>query len=289
MEGEAATMALARAAELRFKIIHCIDQCSKDGRGDGETEGRGREEDEEEEEEEAESLAGIRDALESLEHQLSAFQALQQQQSYEREATLTQIDRSRMRLLKKLKEYKGEDLEVIHEAMAFAGESIEHDEDLILPPYPSHLPDLFVLDDLYQSSRLNPNCILSENGLTGKLKKLDESDNCKSPHGERKQGFGFRHLVGLVARSAITFAGIISVLSLAGVKPSLTNRHAQFKVQELLADDAKEEVESEVSFQCPPGKFLVIENGKPRCLVKERFEIPFDSNVSAPNVSYGFG
>ena len=43
---------------------------------------------------------------------------------------MIQIDRSRRFLLNKLKEYKGqEDCEVIHEAAAFAGEKIEHDED----------------------------------------------------------------------------------------------------------------------------------------------------------------
>ncbi|KAM0951549.1 putative plastid division protein PDV1/PDV2 [Dioscorea sansibarensis] len=286
MEGEAMSMVIGRASELRFKIIHCIDSCSKDPLGAGESSGGGRMDDDYEDEEQAESLAGIRDALGSLEHQLSAFQTLQQQQSYEREATLSQINRSRMILLKKLKEYKGEDLEVIQEALTFAGESIEYDEDLILPPYPSHLPDLFVLDDLYQSSHSNSKNILSENALTGKLKKLDESDDS----GERKHGFGFRHFAGLVARSAVTLVGIISVLTLAGVKPTLGKRCTQFKVQELFEQPSiAEEAESEVSFQCPPGKLLVIEDGKPRCLVKERFEIPFVSNVSAPNVSYGFG
>lgn len=149
MEGDEIGIVLSRASELRSKINNCIDKArrrSEDGEGDDRS--RSLDEGGGEADDEAESLLNIRDALESLEEQLVSLQALQQQQRYEREATLAEIDHSRKVLLKKLKEYKGEDLEVIHEASAFASETVEHNDDLLLPPYPSRPPHSLVSDNL---------------------------------------------------------------------------------------------------------------------------------------------
>jgi hypothetical protein len=68
---------------------------------------------------------------------------------------LSQIDRSRRSLLAKLREYKGQDCEVIHEAAAFAGERIERDDGLVLPPYSDHVTNSFALDDLYPLSYMS--------------------------------------------------------------------------------------------------------------------------------------
>ncbi|XP_008808905.3 plastid division protein PDV2-like [Phoenix dactylifera] len=277
MEGEEIGLVLARALELRAKISNCIDRSGGNGCGGGMAAAA-----EKEEEEEEENLLSIRDALESLERQLAALQALQQQQRYETEATLAQIDHSRMVLLSKLKEYKGEDLEVIHEAAAFAGETVEHDDGLVLPPYPSHLPDLFVLDDLYPSSDFT-----SKYKQSQKQSMVESEKNQSSHQGNRNSPRGITYLFGLVAKSLITFASVISILRLAGYKPMPRKGDILFKVRELFIKPACEERQS--SLQCPPGKVLVIEDGKPRCLVKERVEMPFELDVTAPKISYGFG
>ncbi|EHA8590093.1 Plastid division protein PDV2 [Cocos nucifera] len=293
MEGEEIGLVLARASELRAKISNCIDRSGGDRDREADPDGGGTAAAEEEDEEDEESLLSIRDALESLERQLGALQALQQQQRYEREAILAQIDRSRMVLLSKLKEYKGEDLEVIQEATAFAGETVDHDDGLILPPYPSHLPDLFVLDDLHPSSQFTSKYKLSQNGLTPDRiqetkKSMVESEKNQSPHqGNRNPPRGLRFAFGLVAKSVITFVSVMSILSLAGCKPMHIKGAIRFKALELFGKPAGEERQD--SIQCPPGKILVIEDGEPRCLVKERVEIPFESDVSAPKISYGFG
>lgn len=66
---------------------------------------------------------------------------LQKHQRYNIELTLADIESSRKMLLDKFKkEYKGEDLEVIHETCAFACVVVEHSDDLQLPPYPSRPP-----------------------------------------------------------------------------------------------------------------------------------------------------
>jgi len=91
----------------------------------------------------------------------------------------------------------------------------------------------------------------------------------------------------LLAKSVLTFVGVVSVLSLAGFKPMLRRDGTQFKIQELFREAAGEGRRPQV--ECPPGKVVVIEEGQPRCLVKERVEIPFDLHISAPKINYGFG
>ncbi|OAY85917.1 Plastid division protein PDV2 [Ananas comosus] len=291
MEGEEIGLVLARASELRTKITDCIgrgggDELQRGRRAEEDEEERGGEGVEEEEEEEAESLLSIRDALESLEQQLASLQALQQQQRYERESILNQIDRSRRILLTKLRSYKGQDWEVIHEAAAFAGEKVEHDEGLILPPYPTHLTNSFVLDDLYPpdfsfKSKLARNGSISEPIIheANKRRTGEPEKNGKSA--------GIRFLFGWFAKSVITVVSVLSMLKLAGYKPTMGKGGIKFEARGLFGKAAGDEGAD--SLECPPGKVLVIEDGKARCLVKERVEIPFESDVTAPNVRYGFG
>ncbi|PKA65955.1 Plastid division protein PDV2 [Apostasia shenzhenica] len=260
-EDEKIGLVLARASELHSKISDAIE------RGGGEGDGpEGGEEDEEE------CLFGIRDALESLEKQLASLQALHQQQRYEREAALAQIDRSRRKLLSKLKECKGDELEVIHEAAAFASETAEHDDSFLLPPYPTHLPDLFVLNDLYPTSQSSL--------------KSKPSENCKHMNQSQNKPRGMRLVLGLAAKSAIAFVGIVSVLNLAGLGPEIRKKKFKLNLLGLLPKPAKEK---EQPMQCPPGKVLLIEDGKARCIVKERIEIPFGADAGNPNIPIGFG
>ncbi|XP_077215376.1 plastid division2 [Tasmannia lanceolata] len=293
MEGDEISVVLARVSELRSKINNCIEKTTlrDNERGENEEDSQfidnGREPDEE-----ADSLFSIRDALESLELQLVSLQALQQQQQYEREASLAEIDRSRKYLLKKLKDYKGEDLEVIREASAFAGETVEHNDDLLLPPYPSRLPDSLILDDSYHSHFSSiPNKSI-RNGVSGSLKPEekrtpDKSEKKPTQPASKNSPTGIRLVLGLAAKTVFTLVSVISILSLAGFEPRLGKRNTQFKVLELVRKPADEEKQGPI--QCPPGKVLVIEDGKPRCLVKERVEIPFEPVVMTPDVSYGCG
>lgn len=60
-------------------------------------------------------------------------QDLQQQQQYEREAVLSEINTARKFLLQKLMDYKGANLEVFHEASAFAFGTT------LIPPIPGEV------------------------------------------------------------------------------------------------------------------------------------------------------
>ncbi|CAK9168155.1 unnamed protein product [Ilex paraguariensis] len=289
MDEDRIGLILARASELRSKITNCIHKApaleSDHFTTKEEREG-------EEEEEEAESLLNIRDALESLEAQLSSLQALQQQQWYDKETALAEIDYSRKKLLEKLKEYKGEDLEVIHEATAFAGETVEDNNDLLLPPYPSRPSRSLVSNNGYvahfpPARKLAQNRVISGDPKNELKKGIHDSGRNEVQPETRGSLKGVRVFISMVAKSMLTFVGVVSVLSLAGFEPRFRRRDSQFKILGLFQQQGTEE--KEVMVQCPPGKVPVIENGETRCLVKERVEIPFESVVAMPDVNYGCG
>lgn len=182
---------------------------------------------------------------------------------------------------------------MIREATVFAGETVEHDDDLLLPPYPSRLPHSIILDDNYQS-HLASTCNKSVwNGIVGDARHENKENMVKSEKqqiqhsGKSSRPTGIKLILGMAAKAVFTLVSVVSVLSLAGFEPKLRKRSTQFKVLDL---SQKPVVENEGgNMQCPPGKVLVIEDGKPRCLVKERVEIPFEPVVASPDISYGFG
>ncbi|BBH09464.1 plastid division2 [Prunus dulcis] len=230
---------LARATELRLKISNCIHKANdpppkrENGiQADGEAGDEDREE--EEEDDEAHKLFNICDALESLENQLSSLQALQQQQRYEREVALSEMESSRKMLLNKLKEYKGNDLEVIHEASAFAGETVEHNNDLLLPPYPSRSPHTFCLENGYlpPTHKSLRNGIINSDPTNEEKKKLSETDRDEVKTGSKNsRGLGF--VLSTAAKTVLTIVGVASVLSLSGFGPRFVRSNTTFKISGL--------------------------------------------------------
>lgn len=220
------------------------------------------------------------------------YQALQQQQWYEKESALAEIEYSQKKLLKELKEYKGKDLEVIHEAMTFASET-EDNNDLLLPPYPSRPSQSIVSKNGYLSAFTSRRSPLN-GSATGGLKDLHSvPNNYHKPESKQRQsgsGGPFKSvkvLIGTVAKTAITVVGVITILSLVGFEPRMRKQGNQFKFLDFFHQQRNDE--EGASIQCPPGKVLVVENGETRCVVKERVEVPFESVVAIPDVSYGCG
>ncbi|KAL1200854.1 Plastid division protein PDV2 [Cardamine amara subsp. amara] len=296
---------LARATELRLKISDCIDSSSTavdedDGGSGGGNEdlspGEGRKIENQEkdydsissddvEEAEPERLLRIRDALESLESQLASLQNLRQRQQYEKQVALAEIDYSRKMLLEKLKEYKGKDFEVLRETSTFAGERVDYENDLLLPPYPVHPPLALGLDNNGYLSRL-PKKKSDANGFgSGHVRNEAE---VKSPdRGSEGSSHGVIRFLGSVAKIMLPIIGVMSILSASGYGPEIKKRGASLKLLGLLPQGAVKG--KKTSNQCPPGKVLVVEDGEARCLVKERVEIPFDSVVAKRDVTYGYG
>ncbi|KAF9684325.1 hypothetical protein SADUNF_Sadunf04G0106500 [Salix dunnii] len=315
MEDEGIEAVLAKAIDLRLEISNCIHKATttnitsnkktssfeeeeqeSEGLGEKGCKKKSPESSEfldgvslsEAEDDGTERLLHIRDALESLESQLSNLQALQQQQHYEKEVALSEIEHSRKILLDKLKEYRGEDLEVIKEASAFAGETVGHNSDLLLPPYPSHHPQSLVLNNRhlyhFHSKRKSIGII------AGALKRhLDEpaSNRAQTASASKISRKGLGHFISAAAKTVISLVGVISVLHLASFGPGIGKKGAPLRVFGLFQQPALEERKQTV--QCPPGKTLVLEDGEARCVVKGRVAVPFNSLVGKPDVNYGSG
>ncbi|KAL0914573.1 hypothetical protein M5K25_014933 [Dendrobium thyrsiflorum] len=216
---------------------------------------------------------------------------LQQRQRYEREAVLTQIDHSRKTLFIKLEEYNGEDLEIIHEAAAFARENAEQDGGFFLPQYPTQFPDSFVVKANDPSSFFDFKNNSSKNSLT-----VDSSQNSRdnesymeltAQSASQNKQKRMRSVLGFIAKSVISFVGIVSALRLAGFKPEIRKRDSSINLLDLLPKTADEV--RELSVHCPSSKVLVIKDGKASCLVKERVEVPFGSDFGNSNINIAFG
>ncbi|KAL9418028.1 hypothetical protein AB3S75_040934 [Citrus x aurantiifolia] len=296
MDEDGIGLVLARAAELRLKINKCIHKASLSPDKQEKEEGVVANGEEEEEDycEESERLLSIHQALESLEAQLSNLQNLQLQQRYDREVALAEIEFSRKMLLEKLKEYRGEDLEVIHEASAFAGETVQHDNDLLLPPYPNRLPQSLTLENGYLSQFLYPRKSVQNGVITGELtkegnKNIYESERNQVQTGSTTSRKGFGHFISSLAKMLLPLVGVVYVLNMSGVAQNLGKKSAPLKFLGIFRQPVIDEKRSVFNVQCPPGKVLVVEGGEARCIVKERVEIPFDSVAVKPDINYGSG
>ncbi|KAG7976106.1 hypothetical protein I3843_06G132000 [Carya illinoinensis] len=174
-------------------------------------------------------------------------------------------------LLDKLKDYKGEDLEVIHEACVFACETVEHSNDLLLPPYPSRPPK----NSLHLENGYLPQfpsaCKSVGNGTiphdpsneVKNISKLERNQELNGSHGSRR-GLGFS--ISAVGKTVLTLIGVVSVLSLSGFGHNFAKKGTLFKVLGLFQRPAVEEKRFDI--RCAPERVLVKENGEARCLVQ---------------------
>lgn len=215
----------------------------------------------------------------------SNLQDLQQRQRYEKEAALSEIEHSRKILLDKLKKYKGGDLEVINEASAFVGETVQHNQDFMLPPYPSH-PSNGYLHPLPSGHKSASNG--QTDAMTNKAtNELSESERKQSKPDSTNSRNALGTFITVAAKSVVTIVGIVTLLHLTGFKPKFAGKVAATKVLDLFRQSAAGNNGSQNV--CPPGKLLVMEDGEARCVVKERIEVPFSSVMAKPDVNYGSG
>lgn len=142
MEPDDIGVVMTRASELHASICDAIERVSQSRHlGDGLLDNGAAYDDDEAGvggssfEEEVRSLECIRDALEVLETQLESLQSVQQQQRIRKDAALAELEESRRVLLQRLKEHHGREMQVVEEAMTFAGEPVKKTDDLPLPPY----------------------------------------------------------------------------------------------------------------------------------------------------------
>ncbi|KAL3685542.1 hypothetical protein R1sor_003564 [Riccia sorocarpa] len=272
--------------------------------------------------EEARSLGAIRDALETLEEQLESLQAVQQQHRLEKDKALAELEESRRILLRRLKEHHGREWEVVHEALAFAGEPVEDRDDLPLPPYPLPEADAYppAGEDqapLYpihirtsgqtRRTSMGPGYRESIDDLNFKLladeseEELEEQEEEATPKSEqsRKSGRGFlASIFGLTTKAALVVVSVLAALAVAEVSHKLEKKRRRNGVSDSQSSPPPPLAPVRVTppsppppvvRECPPGKKLIIEDGFPKCVVKERVEVPFPREIKNPDVLYGRG
>ncbi|KAI9128153.1 hypothetical protein K1719_001146 [Acacia pycnantha] len=179
-------------------------------------------------------------------------EVLQHQQQYEREVALSEIEQSRKLLIDKLKEYKGKELEVIQEASTFVSETVEHNNDLLLPPYPSRPPYTMMHNSV-------GNGFIPNDPKLQSRKSLSEKEQNHVQDGMKNARKGLGYFVTTAAKTVLTVVGVVSIISLSGFGPNLG------KI----------------------GRIPVVENGEVRCVVKERVEVPFSAIAAKPDINYG--
>lgn len=79
---------------------------------------------------------------------------MQQQQRIRKDAALAELEESRRVLLLRLKEHDGREMQVVEEAMTFAGEPVKKTDDLPLPPYLHPVsPSLYSESPVFRTSK----------------------------------------------------------------------------------------------------------------------------------------
>ncbi|KAK7404459.1 hypothetical protein VNO78_05368 [Psophocarpus tetragonolobus] len=276
-EGIGLGLVLARATELGWKISNCIYRARASANGPSSHT--------------TERLLSICDALDALQTKLSSLQVLQQQQLYEREIALAEIESSRKMLIDKLKEYKGKGLEVIHEASTFASETLELNNDLLLPLYHSRSPYPVYIDKEFLSQIPSVNKS-GRNGLITLDPVMEEKDQNHVENGAKSSRKALGFLITYAVKTMLMVVGVVSILTLPGFAPKLGTH---FSVQGWLDRVENEErsttknQDERSNIHCPPGRILVWENEEARCLVKERVQIPFSAVAATPDINYGCG
>jgi hypothetical protein len=95
--------------------------------------------------------------------------------------------------------------------------------------------------------------------------------------------------IGWMAKAAVVVAGAVSFMKAAGCEPVTVRNNVRLDVGRLLAKSGAGEQGQSGTVRCPPGKVMALEDGRAHCVVKERVEVPFDSNLAAPSAGYGLG
>lgn len=255
-------------------------------------------------------------------------QSTQSHQRVEKDAILAELEENRHLLLHRLKNHKGREWEVVHEALAFAGEPMEEKDDLLLPPYSKPVLDAAIEVDDQSSKHLSQLISLPQDRADKMLtlsrgNEVDKKDDgCKGVPLDRNGKQDSQEPVlssdhKVVAVRGIDFAGgfmkglrgrvghalahaakaVLVVASVVAFLAFTEHDHRQVEQKPLLVPPTVKPVllpenhpRPLSSPKCSCGKKLaVLEEGNAECAVMERFELPFPREVRDPNVLYGRG
>lgn len=329
MEPDDIGVVMTRASELHASICDAIDRVAQSrvvGNGSSSLRSFGEEEDEERQlhereeeedagrgrissstEEEVRSLEGIREALEVLETQLESLQSVQQQQRLRKDAALAELEESRRVLLLRLKEHDGREMQVVEEAMTFAGEPVKKTDDLPLPPYLHPVsPSLYCESPVFRSAKpslakqLDDRCAFnsslflvdetaSETEIANSTVNPVATEQATSPP---SGGFS-RAFTGMLSFTGKTLLVVVSVVAFLAVSEFNLNGRKSSKPRPSPTPVEVKPPESKPKampvLECPAGYKRIEDEGIVKCVVKERVELPFPRGLKTPDVLHGRG
>lgn len=320
MEPDDIGVVMSRASELHASICDAIDRVAQSRfSGNGSLHVFADEEDEVPEsstEGEMRSLEGIREALEVLETQLESLQSVQQQQRIQKDAALAELEESRRVLLLRLKEHDGREMQVVEEAMTFAGEPVKKTDDLPLPPYLHPVsPSTYCESPVFRSNKgtekpnlarqldehrrsFNSSLFLVEESPSPDPEPLNptapaRTESMHLEHETTPPSGGFsRAFTGLLSFTGKTLLVAVSVVAFLAVSEFNLNRRKQKgPLEEVEPKPKPQPVQQPVApiLECPAGYKRIEDDGIVKCIVKERVELPFPRGISTPDVLHGRG
>ncbi|XP_071703841.1 plastid division protein PDV2-like [Rutidosis leptorrhynchoides] len=206
MDEEGLAMVLSRASVLRSKMTDFIENSSYRNLPTQTPAGTANPE-YEDDEEITESLIAIRYSLQNFEADLSYLLGFEERQLEEKEILIGKVDYSLKRLLEKIKEYEGIDLEIIHEANAFASSTEMNIDDLLSQnDHPNGYPEGSVVE--------------SKSRIPFK---------------------GLGKVIGALAKTVFTCVGFIAVTHFSGFEFRCNKRGTEFNVLGMAQERENEE------------------------------------------------
>lgn len=260
---------------------------------------------------------------------LAMLQSVQQQQRLRKDAALAELEESRRVLLLRLKEHDGREMQVVEEAMTFAGEPVKKTDDLPLPPYLHPVsPSLYSESPVFRSAKAEKPSLVKQLddrcSFNSSLFLVDEAASeadvgnptanpvatemhieqaTSPPSGRFSRAFtGMLNFTGktlLVVVSVVAFLAV-SEFNLNGrkaqkPKPS-SERQAPPPPAPPLVQQQRPKPEPEPKprpaapvLECPAGYKRIEDDGIVKCIVKERVELPFPRGLKTPDVLHGRG
>lgn len=223
------------------------------------------------------SLNTIRSTLEALEDQLHILHIQQSQQRAERDATLTQLEESRLILLRRLTEHHGRQWDFIKQALAFATYRGE-EEDIHVSPSSFLYPTVGQLDGAIYSEK---KMIFDEkigdyqnnsfNGLTHFLSiSIQFVTNSDRLH----------KIAGVVAKAAFVAVGILGILGMQQIGQRRTKRDPFHEKSRAHVNNNKFKKKQ---------KFRSTEDKSQKHTTSERMELPAHLQSKNLNVIFGRG
>eukprot|EP01018_Ginkgo_biloba_P000504 Gb_29074 [translate_table: standard] len=341
METEEIVMVLDRASELHKKLDDAIDRSIKADIEIHRTKTgprvEGNEEDCVHEDElsqvgegavEARSLSSIRDALDVLEDQLDCLQILQQQQQAEKEVALADLEESRRILLERLRDHHGKEWEVVHEALAFAGEPVDEREDLPLPSYPMLLPDnpsfagqekepckYYDDPDYFRENNPMKLLALTEENDEELVSEVEDCQICEEEihdayvqKNKTKLKGAFRavcqniqrlgkpvgHAFALAAKTALVAASVATIVALSNARQNKKSKESILQVpiapsSEVPSFEQPGKGIPLIEQKCPARIVMMSDDDAQKSVVKECIELHSQEEVKVPDVLHGLG